>query len=333
MGKAQLTPEPLMKMMNGAWITKTLTVATELEVFTRIASGSSTVVEMAGSLDIQERPAEALLNACVALGLLEKNAERYSNSPLADTFLVRDRPAYFGSFIIMSGTRGYDAFGKLREIILTNKPLYVDNDIMRDDPEKAKAFTRAMHSNAIAPAIALSKCLDLSRYTSLLDLGGGSGAYSIVLTDRHPNLKASVVEFPPVCEIASDYINKANAASRVDTIGADFMKDAFPPGFDVVLLAQVLHSYGRKESLTLLERIYHYLPSNGMVIVVDFLLNSERTEPLFAALFALVMLQETRDGSSYSKEEVQGGLMECGFRNIQYYSLAGPAAAIVGIKK
>ena len=80
-----ITPEPILRMMNGLWLSQTLSVSVELEIYTKIAKGMNTIEKIAESLNVECRPIEALVNACVALGLLEKEDNIYNNTELSNT--------------------------------------------------------------------------------------------------------------------------------------------------------------------------------------------------------------------------------------------------------
>src|SRR5690242_7996727 len=101
-GRPDLSPVPLMRLSTGFWAFKTLAAADELDLFTRL-SGTAGITgdELAGALNIHPRPAEMLLTGCAALGLLEKEGGRYRNGPLAEEFLVRGKPYYFGGWVKM----------------------------------------------------------------------------------------------------------------------------------------------------------------------------------------------------------------------------------------
>ncbi len=112
-----------MQLSTGFWACKTLAVANDLGLFTRLSGTSGTTSgELADDLGIHERPAEMLLTGCAALGLVEKREGRYVNSRLAEEFLVQGKPYYFGGLVEMFDRRLYAGWGKLGEAIHTNRP-------------------------------------------------------------------------------------------------------------------------------------------------------------------------------------------------------------------
>lgn len=330
----KLTPEPIREIAQGLWESRILSAAYELEIFTKISQGYNTVGKLASVLKIEKRPAEMLANACVALGILTKEKNRYHNTPLSEQFLVKGKPSYYGDFLFMfGGDWSYQDWGKLTEAILENKPMGQVIKERAKDLKKAKIFTKAMHNNALSPARALAKKVDFSSFKRLLDLGGGSGAYGIVLVKKYPNLRVTVFELPKVCRLADKFIKEARAEDRIETKIGDFFKDELPEGFDVVLLSQILHSFGPAKNQQLLKKVYQILPKRGMVIVNDFLLDEQKTGPKWATLFALNMLLQSKKGNSYTEAEIKSWLRETGFSKFKTVPLTGPHVAILGTKE
>ena len=334
MKNEEMTPAPLLEMVYGSWVAKTVTVATELDIFTIIAKkGSLTGVEIAKNLNVETRPAEMLLNACVSLELLEKDGSKYNNTPLTDEFLVKGKPNYFGDMILLTGTRDYEVWIDLKKAVVTNKPVRPDIIALTANPESARPFIKAMHNVAIAPAIALSNLIDFSKFECLLDLGGGSGAYPIMIRKKYPNLKVMVFDRPYVCEVAEEFIKKMGASSNVATYPGDYWTNKFPEGADVVLLGNVLQASNVEKNKILLQKVYDYLPRGGMVIAVEILLNEDKAGPASATLFGLLMLMVSQDGKTYTEKEIRQLLQDAGFGDIKSQApLSGRFSAIYGIK-
>ena len=117
----KLTPIPLMQIISGFWASKTLAAAVDLDLFTKLSGKGVDVQELTQLLGLHPRPAEMLLTACSALGLLEKKKGLYYNSPLAEEFLVRVKPYYFGGVITMLDRRLYLPWNRLTEALKTNR--------------------------------------------------------------------------------------------------------------------------------------------------------------------------------------------------------------------
>lgn len=324
----KITPQPIMKIMWGMWSFRTLLTAIELEVFTKIDKGITTSKDIAKELKANGEGIKRLLNACVSLGLLNKSGKRYENKEITTQFLVKGKPTYYGDMILMNGR---DSLKDLKEVIINGTSKQGLKKRM-EDKEQAKIFTKAMHNNAVGPAIVLSRKFDFSKYKKLLDLGGGSGAYSIILTKNYSNLKSTVFDLPNVCEVAEEYIKKTNS-KKVNTFAGDFFKEEFPKGADIVLLSQIIHSFDSDKNKYLLKKIHNYLPQGGLLIINDFLLNEDKTSPLYPTLFALNMLVNSAGGNAYSEEEIKSWIKETGFEYLKTIHLTGPVTSIISKRK
>lgn len=328
-----ITPDSIMRMVNGIWLTQTLTVAVEFEIFTKIANGINTVDKIAESLGAENRPIEALLNACIALELLEKENNAYKNTEVARTFLVKGERKYYGDFIEMISKRTLVTWKTLKESILANYPKEETlEEAFQRDPDFGVLFTKAMHNNAVAPASMIATSIDFSPYKKVLDLGGGSGIYSIMLAKKYPQIEAIVFDFPLVCKVAQEYIERFKVTSQVSTIAGNFFKTELPKDIDVIILSHVLHSYSLEDCKKIIEISNQSLKKGGMIIIIDFYLNNDKTGSLYPALFALNMIVGTKAGNAYSYNEVSNLLTKADFQNIEIKPLIGPISLIKAIK-
>ena len=328
-----ISPAPLMQLSTGFWAFKTLAAAHELDLFTRLSGAPGTTSdELAAALGVDQRPAEMLLTGCAALGLLEKDGAGYVNSALAEEFLVRGKPYYFGGWVAMLDHRLYPGWGKLTEAVRTNRPTTWDPQRQQSlfdgvDPEMLAFFWEAMHSLSTFTAHSLGSTVDLSTHRSLLDIGGGSGAYDIELCRLYPDLTATVYELPHVAEVAAEKVNDAGLSERIGTIAGDFFADpAFPSEHDVILLSMIMHDWSEEQDRELLRKCWEALPSGGEVIISELLVDDEKTGPPPAALMSLNMLIETEGGRNYTSAEYGGWLRELGFRDIRTVRFDAPGA-------
>jgi len=182
------------------------------------------------------------------------------------------------------------------------------------DPKEARALTRAGYTGSIAIGGLVAKFYDFSQHSVLLDLGGGSGALSIAAARRYSRLKAIVFDLPAVTEVAREFIQKEALSDRISTHDGDFHKDTLPGGADVILNAGNMHAYGSDNAKRLLRRSFDALPSGGGMIVIDQMLNKDRSGPLIPALYALVQKFYSDESRTHSIVEVSDYLAEAGFR-------------------
>lgn len=328
-----VSPLPLMQLSIGFWSFKALAAANELDLFARLSdTDGHTIDELAEILGIGQRPVELLVTACASLGLLERRDGRYVNSALADEFLVPGRAYQFGGWVRMLDRRLYPAWGRLVEAVRTNRPTSWNPDEQAhlfdsEDPELLALFWEAMHSLSTLTARELGAHVDLSASTALLDVGGGSGAYDIELCRRYPNLRATVFDLPPVCDIASEKIEAAGEEERIAVAPGDFLADPeLPAGHDVVLLSMIMHDWAPEQDLAILRKCFAALPPGGRIVISELLVNDEKTGPPAAALMSLNMLVETVGGRNYTAAEYEEWLRATGFVDVQTVSFEAPGA-------
>jgi hypothetical protein len=329
-----------MQLTTGFWAFKTLAAAHELDLFSRLSGTTGTTAgALAEALAIDERPAEMLLTGCAALGLLEKNDGRYLNSPVAEEFLVRGKPYYFGGWVQMLDQRLYPGWGRLAEAIRTNRPTTWDPDGQSslfdgEDPRLLEVFWEAMHSLSTLTARALGQAIDLSGARRLLDVGGGSAAFDIELCRLYPDLTATVYELPKVADIAAGKIEDAGLRARIGTVAGDFFThSSLPGGHDTILLSMILHDWVENRCRAILQKCWAALPSGGQVIIAELLVNDARTGPPAAALMSLNMLVET-EGRNYTPAEYSAWLGDLGFQDVRtvWFEAVGANGAVIGRK-
>ena len=321
---------PLMQVVSGFWASKTLAAAVELDLFTQLSGSPITIDELCRQLGIESRPAEMLLSGCAALGLLEVRDGRFANSPLAEQYLVRGRPYYFGGVVTMLDRRLYLPWNRLVEAIWTNRAqTWGDQpglfEAISANPEEQRIFTEAMHSWSIQSGRAVAEAFDFSPYRQLVDVGGGSGAYCIEACRRYPHLRAVVFDIPPALEIAREKIAEAGLSDRVTTHAGDFFTDALPAGADVVLLSMILHDWTPEKNRRILRACHDGLPAGGALLVSELMMDDDKSGPAPAALMSLNMLIET-EGRNYTWAEYTAWLEETGFEAIRRVSIQSPGA-------
>jgi predicted O-methyltransferase YrrM len=333
------SPVPLMALSTGFWAFKTLAAAHELGLFALLEkTGSTTADELAKALGIHSRPAEMLLTGCASLGLVEKTEGRYRNAAISSAYLVPGKPRYFGGWIEMADKRLYAGWGRLVDALRTNRPTTWDPDVQSslfdgEDPKMLELFWEAMHSLSTMTARALAHAADFGRYRSLLDIGGGSGAFDIELCRHYEELCACVFDLPHVAAIAKKKVAHAGFSNRIETLGGDFF-GALPKGHDLHLFSMIMHDWDQAKNRALLARSYEALAPDGAVVISELLVNDEKTGPVPAALMSLNMLIET-EGRNYTAAEYAGWLREAGFREIEtvWFDAPGANGAVIGHKR
>jgi predicted O-methyltransferase YrrM len=166
----------------------------------------------------------------------------------------------------------------------------------------------------------------------MLDVGGGSGAYSIAFAQANPALLADILDLSTVEPIARRHIQEAGVADRVHVRAGDLRSGPLGEGYDLVFLSAICHMLDEAGNLDLLRRCFAALAPGGRIVIQDFILEPDKTSPRHAALFALNMLVGTPGGSAYSEPEYAAWLGEAGFEEIHRVRLPGSTGLMIGVR-
>jgi O-methyltransferase domain/Dimerisation domain len=322
----------LQKLALAYWESAALMAAVELEIFTAIAHGHDTVEQAAKAVGISARNAERLLTALSAMTLLTREGERFANAPDVQRFLVKDSERYAGPWMLFTKPR-WPAFGELstRLRAKTENRLGAYENFSVDD---ARRYHAATYSIGMGAARLFSRSVDLGGRKLLLDLGGGSGAYSITATKTYPGLKAIVFDLPPVAVVAREYIEANGATDRVSAVAGDFTRDDFPGGVDVVVMASNLPQYEPALIKLVVAKAFASLVPGGEMHLIGETLDDDRSGPLSAALWGLNEAVQGSTGMAHTESEVKGYLQEAGFTGVAAHPFVpGVLSRVTGQKR
>ena len=302
----------------GFMASQALFTALDLELFTRLADGPAEADELARRVGAHPARFQALLTACTALRLIEREGELYRNTPVASRYLVKHARGYMGEYYLrqISSTL-YSELPLARAIVRGQAGASTTYAHFLEDPVRAEAFIRGQHAGSSGPAYLLAKTLDLSPFTRLLDLGGGSGAYAIEAMRRQPTLTAVIVEHPRVIAVAEKIVAEAGLRHRVEFATGDVVNDAWPKGADLILLSYIISSYQPETMRSLLARAHGYLPLGGGLVIHDFALHADGPGPLNAALWLFANLAISATTHPHTVAEVTQAMAQAGFAEIE----------------
>jgi hypothetical protein len=263
---APLSPEPIMTLASGSMSAKHLFAASELGLFEALADSPASLDALAARTRLTPRAARISADAMIALSLLERTGDLYRNSDIAAAFLSGRSPADLRPFLRLwdkisfparSGLAGALGSGPAQEIV------ELDDLLQEIASAGIEAFT-------VAPAAALAQTVDFAGHQRLLDVGGGTGSWSIALVEAHPHLTATVAELPAVAEIARRHIAAAGLGARVAVSAGDALEGPLPGGHDVCLAANLVHYFSPDENRQLLAGVHGAVAAGARLLIADF---------------------------------------------------------------
>jgi len=323
---ASVTPEPIMRLASGFMAAKHLFAASELGLFEALADSPGTIDALAARTGLTRRAARISADAMVALGLLERHGHTYRNSETAATFLAGATPADLRPFLRFWDQISYPAWSGLAGA-LGRGPA---QEIVELDDALQEVASAGMEAILSGPARALAASYDFSGHRRLLDVGGGTGSWSIAVVGAHPQITATVFELPTVAEIAHRRVAAAGLALRIAVQAGDVMSAELPSGHDVFLLANLVHYWSPEENVALLQRLRSVAETGSRLLLADFWTDATHTQPVMAALMAGEFAVHVRNGDVYSVDEARGWFGEAGWRFVEHAPLAGPVSLVVG---
>jgi predicted nicotinamide N-methyase len=321
----------LQKIAQAYWESAALMAAVELDVFTAIEHGHDTIPAAAQAVGITERNAERLLTALTAMTLLTRDGARFANAPDVQRFLVKDGERYAGPWILFTKPR-WEAFGKLSEHLRRREEKRL-GQYTKFTVDDARRYHAATYSIGMGAARLFSRSVDLTGRKRMLDLGGGSGAYSIVATKIFLGLEAIVLDLPPVVEVAREYIAANGATDRVSAVAGDFTTSDFPQDVDVVVMASNLPQYEPALIRMVVGKAFAALVPGGEMHLIGETLHDDRRGPLSAALWGLNEAVQGSTGMAHTESEVKSYLQDAGFADVTVHPFVpGVLSRVAGRK-
>ena len=322
-----LTTDRIWDMVIAFQKSRTLLTAYELELFTALDKESKSSAEIAAALGTEKRATDRLMNALVALELLTKKENKFSNTPLAQRLLVKHSPEFMGN--LYHSAHLWNTWSTLTQAVY--KGTTVMERKINDRGEKwLTAFIAAMHTRAQKQAPLVVGKLDLSKVTRVLDVGGGSGAYAMAFVKAHPNIDATVFDLPNVVPLTLRYIEKEELTDKVKTIVGDYTVDSLGKGYDLIFLSAIIHSNSHEVNRKLIKKCSEALNPDGRVVIQDFIMDEDRTAPLPGTLFALNMLVSTEAGDTYTQAEIREWMTAAGLTGIKNIDTSFGTSLIYG---
>jgi hypothetical protein len=286
-----------------------IVAADDAGVFTALAEHSATIEELAARLDFDVRATGILLRLLASLGLLITRDGRFQLTDQARQYLVKSSPFYWGHMMRVAVSEWHrdTALAKLKAKGSASgagpqgTPAPTGSGRPADGWAageiaigQAEAIAASMHSHSLPAAIGAARNYDFTGIRRILDVGGGSGCFMIAFAQAHPELEATILELPSMCEAAAAYIEAGAVGGRVDTAATNMFRDPWPKGYDAIFFSNIWHDWNFRTCAWLAERAYDALPRGGRVMLHEMLLDDDGTGPATTAAFSMLMLLATQ---------------------------------------
>jgi predicted O-methyltransferase YrrM len=308
-----------------------LGAAAELDLFNALSPEPLPAVALARHLKYDLRALTILLDALVALRLLEKSGGRYA------------LPAGLGALLTLDGAQSVLAmaqhqahclrnWAQLARVVKTGRPAPRAPGI-RGEEGAQEAFIGAMHNISAPNAGKVIRAVRPLRFQHLLDIGGASGTWTIAFLRACASARATLFDLPHVIPMARRRLAAAGLAKRVKLVAGDFTRDGLPAGADLAWVSAIVHQNSRAQNRALFSKVFGALIPGGRIAIRDILMEEDRTRPVAGALFAVNMLAATEGGGTFTLGELREDLEMAGFAEVALARRDEAMNAIVVAKK
>ncbi len=334
----QPNPEKILQTGLAFWASKTLLSAIEMGVFTELARGPEQFDALSGRLGLHPRSARDFFDALLTLGFLQRDGDRYGNTPETDLFLDRKKPSYVGGILEMANHRLYPFWGHLTEALQTGEP---QNELksggpglfetLYAEPVRLKGFLAAMTGISHGANMAIAHSYPWKDHQTFVDVGTAQGDLAVQIALANTHLKGLGFDLPEVAPIFEEYVEASGVADRLSFVPGDFFKEGLPKA-DVVLMKHILHDWDLPTKKLLIGKAFDAIPKGGALVVYESIIDDDRSQNAFGLMMSLNMLIETPGGFDYTGADCSSWMKEAGFSSTRAEHLVGPDSMVIGVK-
>src|SRR5579875_166170 len=302
---------------------KAMFAAVQLGVFDELEKRPQTADELNAVMNTNRDALKRLLDACVALKLLERDGDLYRNSAAAAEYLVTGAPGTLAGYIRYSDQSLYLLWAHLDDAIREGSNRWAQTFGGRDalfshyfrDENSTRSFLGGMHGFGQLSSPRVVQAFDLSGFQHLVDLGGATGHLAIAACERYPKLRATVLDLERVEPYARAHIAKTSARDRIGFVVGDFFLAQLPTA-DLYALGRIIHDWDLVRINSLLRKIYQALPSGGGLLIAETVVNDDRDGPMFSMMQDLNMLV-CAEGRERTAAEYRELIQAAGFAKVE----------------
>jgi hypothetical protein len=333
----QPQPDQIMQVALGFWASKTLLSAVEMGLFTELAKHPDDCATLQQRLGIHPRAARDFFDTLVALQFLERRDGKYHNTPATALYLDKHKPSYMGGFLEMANHRLYPAWGNLTTALRTgvqqNEAKGSDDVFaaLYADPARLKGFLKAMTGVSHGSNVAIAQKFPWSQYKTAVDIGTAQGDLITQVALANPHIQGTGFDLPEVAPIFEDYVEENGVSERVKFSPGSFFEQPLPQA-DVVMMGHILHDWDLDIKRMLIRKAYDALPEGGAYIVLECIIDDDRSTNALGLMMSLNMLIETTGGFDFTGADCTGWMKDAGFKETRVEHLTGAHSMVIAIK-
>jgi ubiquinone/menaquinone biosynthesis C-methylase UbiE len=325
----------LLALINGFQMSQAISVAATLGIPDLLRDGAQPCHALSAATRTHSLSLYRLLRALAAIGVLHEQADRMFSLTALGESLRSDISSSKNAWARLFGRpMYYQAWSGLLDSLRTGEPAFNKVhgmsvwDFRAQRPDETAAFDWAMAAITDQIADAVLSMSDFSRYSTVVDVGGGQGAFIARILATQPTMRGILFDQPHVIAHAEEPLRAARVDDRCELVGGSFF-EAIPQGGDAYLLKSILHDWNDEDAVAILRSCRRVIGPNGTLIVVEHLIGPCNTG-LEGKLMDLNMMVIT-GGIERTHEQYASIFQEAGFRLVRVTRTRTPVSIIEGL--
>jgi 3-hydroxy-5-methyl-1-naphthoate 3-O-methyltransferase len=325
-----VNPQRIMEMVWGFAPPLIAEAALHNGVFDAIDAGAKTAAQICEKTNTSPRGIAILLDGLVGIGLIHRRGETFTLAPDTAAFLVHSKPAFVGGLMKHVSKQLINSWLGLSDCVRTGRP----NRPVNQEGVGGEFFAQFVEdifnmSFAAASAAAESLLKETHGDVSVLDVAAGSGVWGIAMAKQGPAVKVTAVDWQNVIPVTRRVAGRHNVAEQFNYVEGDILQADFGQGHHIATLGHILHSEGEARSRQLLKRVHAAMAPGGTIVIGEFVADEGRRSPGVPLIFAVNMLVNTDEGSTFTFKQIASWLKEAGFRRPRLLNVPGPSPLIL----
>ena len=327
----KMAPSPILDVA-GLFAFQLVSVAVRQGVFTALAARPQTPAQLAEQLRCQERGMQMLLEALAAIGYVAEvdghfdgaQGRRYQNTPLTEKWVLPNDAFNLEALVTFWNAAAQELMPSADAVLQTGERPYDFYEWAASRPELYRAYQQQMMMSAHNAGADVVRQVRLpDQASSLLDVGGAHGLYSLLFCQAHPHLHATILDSHAGAQMAQENIAHYQMQDRVQTVVGDLWETDWGQDHDIILLFNLIHHFDAKGNLDLLQRAAAALKPGGRVVILDQIVGNIMGKAS-NALIRLIAWQYylLADGRVHESDAIKAWLRQTGFGDIRVVNLA-----------
>lgn len=331
--KTGVVPRPLLETFQAMLLARTIMAGAKLGVFEALAGEPMAADDLAKRIGTDPRATEKLLNALVGTGYLSHASSRYSLAPVSRKWLLPDSEPSLHDNLLFRFME-WEFIGGYEKLVQQGQSLNAHEGGFSED--QWNLYQRGMRSLSGLSAQEVAKRMPVPRgATTMLDIGGSHGYYSVATCRRHPGLNATILDLPEAVASSAAILARENMGDRVVHREGNVLTDDLGEGaWDFVFISNLVHHFDAPTNRELAKRVANALKPGGTLAILEIIRPESPNDAgqmgaLMDLFFALTSLSGTWSLDEISDWEAGAGLTPG--KPIKLHSI--PGGAIVHAKK